>query len=67
MIEGIVKIVGGREKKLQHGYPWVQRGENAHAFRAYCERVDDSDCVRVGSTALYLSGLSPCEWSPREW
>jgi 23S rRNA (cytosine1962-C5)-methyltransferase len=27
MIEGIVKIVGGREKKLQHGYPWVQRGE----------------------------------------
>ena len=27
MIEGTVKIVGGREKKLQHGYPWVQRGE----------------------------------------
>jgi 23S rRNA G2069 N7-methylase RlmK/C1962 C5-methylase RlmI len=27
MIEGSVKIVGGREKKLQHGYPWVQRGE----------------------------------------
>ncbi len=27
MIEGSVRIVGGREKKLQHGYPWVQRGE----------------------------------------
>lgn len=27
MIEGTVKIVGGREKKLQHGYPWVQRSE----------------------------------------
>lgn len=27
MIEGAVRIVGGREKKLQHGYPWVQRGE----------------------------------------
>lgn len=27
MIEGTVKIIGGREKKLQHGYPWVQRGE----------------------------------------
>lgn len=27
MIEGVVKIVGGREKKLLHGYPWVQRGE----------------------------------------
>ena len=29
MIEGAVRIVGGREKKLQHGYPWVQRGEIA--------------------------------------
>ncbi|MFN4033354.1 MAG: class I SAM-dependent rRNA methyltransferase [Fimbriimonadales bacterium] len=27
MIKGSVRIVGGREKKLQHGYPWVQRGE----------------------------------------
>ncbi|MCS7301272.1 MAG: class I SAM-dependent rRNA methyltransferase [Fimbriimonadales bacterium] len=27
MIEGAVRIIGGREKKLQHGYPWVQRGE----------------------------------------
>lgn len=27
MLEGVVKIVGGREKKLLHGYPWVQRGE----------------------------------------
>ncbi|GIV09379.1 MAG: rRNA large subunit methyltransferase I [Fimbriimonadales bacterium] len=27
MIEGSVRIIGGREKKLQHGYPWVQRGE----------------------------------------
>ncbi|GIV07143.1 MAG: rRNA large subunit methyltransferase I [Fimbriimonadales bacterium] len=27
MIEGSVRIIGGREKKLQHGYPWVLRGE----------------------------------------
>jgi 23S rRNA (cytosine1962-C5)-methyltransferase len=34
MIEGIVKIVGGREKKLQHGYPWVQRGEISEVLGA---------------------------------
>jgi 23S rRNA (cytosine1962-C5)-methyltransferase len=34
MIEGLVKIVGGREKKLQHGYPWVQRGEISEVLGA---------------------------------
>jgi len=34
MIEGVVKIVGGREKKLQHGYPWVQRGEISEVLGA---------------------------------
>jgi 23S rRNA (cytosine1962-C5)-methyltransferase len=34
MIEGIVRIVGGREKKLQHGYPWVQRGEISEVLGA---------------------------------
>lgn len=34
MLEGAVRVVGGREKKLLHGYPWVQRGEIAEVSGA---------------------------------